>query len=871
MPDLPLPKPDVAFNALLAAAVRRLLNGEALEPFCDWFAHEMGNLMMARHPVAPGDEDGARRYQRTVARTLWAALPVPFNRWRPRALPKVERNDPCHCGSGRKFKQCCAEFVGMVPPIEPDGFYTMALAQAEPAMLTPDQVRLIPGEALGMAAMDWNERGQSERTAAVLAPLFLQRDDLDGRHEMAFDALMDAMQAQGQETQRRALARHISQSRDKRLATAARCRQASMLADQGDWNEAWAMFQSAQRLNPGEAQLLHLELTLLLSQGRHEEAKLRAPALAAKARKAGLDELAGVLLQLGENGFAAAYEHADADVDDPEDLAWMALCEQTPGAFAPEDCRPLYHIGEMAPRAAGQPPVLSVKPVKKLADLQRRWRRRFPVDKPMLTQLTGDADFLLADLPAASQFLQKNPQAWLSMEVLDDLLLAGAELCDWETPGLVVRAAHRLARHALAVLQVLAGEPAGAVPAQLDWADMDSRPLLRTLAQAIDLARLMHDRDEEEKLARWGLALNPHDNHGWRSLLVPLYFARGNYDEALALLERYPDDLPPAEHNRALALFALGRRDEAQAVLRLAHEEYPGILAALLPETLDMPADEGGPGLAIGGAMAAFYNRNETRAAWVGTGALAWAKALDLPQPAPKKARNPKAVKPSAASGKPKTGNGGKGASLTAAALRRFGAKQETHLRKTFPDYPRLHGLLMAIAWSPDLVMPNKWLEIVMAMRAEPVSEMTESKALKVLNADLAALMGLVNSLNARVMETPLHQGAPVQDVLALAASEEALFAWTAGFVQGAELVSGGWRRAGRPVSSDKGVFGELYALAARAPGATDAWRASRDSGQPLLVGLDDSPPRPLDTLALALGDLWRVIAPLRQARLGGA
>jgi preprotein translocase subunit SecA len=24
-----------------------------------------------------------------------------------RELPKVGRNDPCHCGSGRKYKRCC--------------------------------------------------------------------------------------------------------------------------------------------------------------------------------------------------------------------------------------------------------------------------------------------------------------------------------------------------------------------------------------------------------------------------------------------------------------------------------------------------------------------------------------------------------------------------------------------------------------------------------------------------------------------------------------------------------------------------------------------------------------------------------------------
>jgi transposase-like protein len=31
------------------------------------------------------------------------SLPIPFRR----AFPKVGRNEPCPCGSGRKFKQCC--------------------------------------------------------------------------------------------------------------------------------------------------------------------------------------------------------------------------------------------------------------------------------------------------------------------------------------------------------------------------------------------------------------------------------------------------------------------------------------------------------------------------------------------------------------------------------------------------------------------------------------------------------------------------------------------------------------------------------------------------------------------------------------------
>ena len=102
------------------------------------------------------------------------------------------------------------------------------------------------------------------------------------------------------------------------------------------------------------------------------------------------------------------------------------------------------------------------------------------------------------------------------------------------------------------------------------------------------------------------------------------------------------------------------------------------------------------------------------------------------------------------------------------------------------------------------------------------------------------------------------------------------MFSWAAGFVQGSELVAAGWRKAGRPVSAKGGAFGGLYALAAQAqadPLATaegaSAWRARLDTDQPLLVGMQADAPNPMETLMLALEDLWRVTAPLRQARAG--
>lgn len=873
----------------------RLMRGDSLQEFGDWFASAA---------AAPGGPRDDPRAARAMARALWGAVPLPSNHWRARGLPKIERNDPCHCGSGRKYKHCCASLGHVGLPFDAQMLTALAIQHAPPEALDAASVRALPAHALAQAAMFWMEQDQPGQVVAVLGPLFEQGQHLDGRHEPAFDILMEALLALGQQTRRFALARQIAEHRDKALATTARARLVSMLADQGNRAEAWTVFKQAQREAPDDPQLWHLELITLLSEGRVDEARLRGPLLAAKARRAGLDELAHVLAELGEHGLSAIHDRLAHDADEPHaTLAhdWLALCTQLPAELDAAAARALYRIDITEPprrrRATKAMDVTSldgamrwlrVRPAPALAALERRWQRSFVVGKPDTVWLDGDADGLLAELPAAAEFLQREPQAWLSVAVLDDLLLAVRELLANDPSPALRQSAWQLSQHALRLLRALLepavdGASASAQRLGVAWSHTPSRPLLRLLAQAISFG--LDQQREVLPLLEWSVALNPQDNHGWRAMLADAWIAADRHADALALLERYPDDFPPARHRRALALHALGRHDEAAAELARAHAEYPAYLNALWPDVLDAPPPEDGPGLSLGSEQAAYEYRAEARAEWVRTGALAWSQTLALPAPRKRRAA------PRKAAAKRPAGDGNAsllagGTDLAALALP---AAPRRHLQ-THYDWPRLHGYLTAIAWSPGMVMPAAWLPAALGWRTQPPPG-TPAAQQKAINTDLDALMRLYNSLNAHLINArpaapmPLDLTRELADADGHTADDAALLAWCAGFMQGAEQSAADWRRAGRPLkarpakagaSLDTTAFATLYALAARAsrePGADAAhWQATQDDGQPLLVGLQAAGALPVaDQLRLALADLWQVTLPLRLARMAGS
>jgi uncharacterized protein YecA (UPF0149 family)/tetratricopeptide (TPR) repeat protein len=848
------------FEENIDIAMRRLMDGESLDDFCDWFV----KVKLTEPAVLQGMPDvplaDLARSLRHVARQFWGQMPYPSNRWRARGLPKTERNGPCHCGSGRKFKQCCAEFEHAPLALTTESLQVLALEHAAPEWLTGDKLREVPALALGHAAMGWNDAGEQERTIRLLGPMFVDLKALDERHEVAFDAYVEALMDHGQEHERRDLIDRMAQHPNKDLATTARGRLVSILADQGEMDQAWQLFQETSRFNPNDPQLWHLELSLLLAQGRQEEARLRAPLLAARARKVGMDDLAEVLVGMAEDGMGFLRDAAFDKVIDQYDASLISLTDAVPQQLDDKVLHSLYAV-EVSSHGEGDArvDVAWVEPVKKMIDLYRRWQRTFVVGKPDMTWLNGDVDSLIEGLPEAQLFLEKNPQAWYSADVLDDLLMAALTLCDDESPAPVLDGVQRLAHHAVSVLRSLA---AGA---QIHWAVQAHRPMLRCLAMAVELAQMRLDETAAIDDLNFGLALNPNDNHGWRTVLATLLMERGDYQDAVNLMDRYPNDMPPADHRRALALFNLGRKAEAATVLREAHSAHPLYFMALLPKVMDAPPVEDERGYALGGAEAAWHFRIECRHLWVATGALAWGQGLQLPEPLAVKPKKP-AKAPQPAPSKKAGGKAG-GAAGVMALGKDFSPKQEKLLRKICSDYPRLHGFLQAVAWSPQVLMPNAWIGAAMDMHDLMPNSRTEATAKEALHDAVEATMALCNHQVQTVMDDLGNPQLGLDEVRAVVGHDEsAALSWAAGFFQGSETAAAAWARHGHKVVGVTGTFGRLRGLAVRAELLRVQSHVQNDQGKPNLQVLSDQPAAWSD-LQAALHDLWPVV---RQARLAG-
>lgn len=600
---------------LFEAAAKVLLKSPEPAPFLDW-------IFEAGPALAPGIARGIDPRTgpvglafRAMGVAIYNAMPLPEAGYRSRRIPEPGRNEPCQCGSGRKYKNCCLRLRGI---LDLTGFNTLryvldSLPKKRFAELPESRVDPL---AVWDTGRQWHEEGDDESAAALLEPWFAGDGLLAGRLGPLFDQLMDCYLALGNERKRERLVAAAHARGDRELRAVALERRSTMLADRGDIDAAWASFREAQRERPEDPALAGLELTLLMSRGEAERARERARFWLARLERRNdpeLAQLAGFLRRVHADPHAAM-----AEIDCERFPALGHLAALLAAAPSPQARYAVESRGE----AGG---VLVAR--TEIADVESRWRKVFPQQKPILTATQLDDAGMWNDPRPWLDFLEREPQAWQSFDVLDDLAMAVEAL---PALGADAKILEPLLERGVALLQAnLAG--AGAPAPTLRWGWTANRPALRMLAHYAYREAAAMDRGGSPgrfvALAERLLALNPDDNHFVREPLSRAYLQCGEPEKVIALCARFPGDSCGPVLNHLLALLRLGRRGDALLALRDAARPHRTAIKILLAEAPKPPKPDGVLGITVGGRNEAWRYRSAHRELWERDGALDWLRA----------------------------------------------------------------------------------------------------------------------------------------------------------------------------------------------------------------------------------------------------
>jgi tetratricopeptide (TPR) repeat protein len=513
----------------------------------------------------------APQFFRSLGWTIASTMPLPALGWKPHRLTPPGRNEPCLCGSGRKFKHCCQRLIERAPRLDPvylGAVVVQTLPASDRAALPTSAVH---PDMVAAAAHEWMEEDRPREALRLLEPWGRAPAPWPRARVELLDLLADLYLDLGHPRKRKTLAQAMVDRGDAEVQSLGWQRLSMMAADRGDIAEARSAFERAQRLTPDDPRVALLEVTTLLGSGdldrAHERAAFHARRLARLPQAAGLaPQIEGLqAIARGEMDHLArgggdddVTEEDDALFDAPLDApaALMTVFDELKawvGRQPPARLR--LDLSRASPQDLGE-----LCPDKSLHKPLQVWRTAFQPDR-------SDEDGLQALTPARWQpLLQRSPALLDSFEVLDDLIRA----LDAVPMGLAAGPQAALLARAMDLWTLLRERfPA----ARCEWGWLDNRPALRLLTEYLDLDPTPRAERSFEWLRALVEVLNPRDNHGLRERLGAVLLRRGDAAAALALAERYPDDFVGIELIRTRALLALQRLPEAEAA-------YAGALRA---------------------------------------------------------------------------------------------------------------------------------------------------------------------------------------------------------------------------------------------------------------------------------------------------
>jgi tetratricopeptide (TPR) repeat protein len=605
----------VSFEAFIDCVVASVLRDDPQER--TWALAERFGPTLAEILGPQADAGTQRAMCRMLARTIADRVPRPALRYATRRTPRPGRNDACDCGSGRKYKHCCAGLEQMMPMEQVNllGYVLGALPRKRWAELAGSAV---DPHSVAAAAVDLAEDGDFTAVVALLEPWFKTEGPIPASSEPMLDVLLDAYTELGNPRKKRRLIETALARGDRTIRSDARQRMATMAADDGDFAAAWRHFQVAQREDPDSESLSQLEVVLLMAQGDTPRAKERARFWIARLGRRGSAEYApliGFLREVAEQGEVALMGAAARDW--PELSILREMITQMPAPAA------LHRLTGGGDESAGH-----IAPDAALRKALVHWKACFPQTHPGLTAMGLHEHPAWDDSAPWLRCLRQQPLLWQSFEVLDDLVLA---LTVVPAPGVEQALVEPLLERAETLFdRLMDAHNPGLKP--VEWAWHQNRPALRLLAQRI-VADLDPPSDRTVTRMERLITLNPNDNHGFRSHLMAAWLQHGCFERAEQLASRYGDDTE-LRFSRALALWAMGRSDEALALVREAHAQLPRLLPMLLAKNPRKPQLDAAF-VTYGGVDQAWRFREQQRPAWEAVpGALDWLRdaARSLPK-----------------------------------------------------------------------------------------------------------------------------------------------------------------------------------------------------------------------------------------------
>jgi tetratricopeptide (TPR) repeat protein len=629
-------------------AVRRVLRTEDFDALVAWLRDD---VLPSLDPVVPWRNPEERRAAALeMARTVWSSVPLPSQGFRVRPIPRPERNDPCLCGSGRKYKRCCSQARSLVEPVQEGVWLLLALDLPEERLGDFARSGTVPRAALGEIANELLERGDPWRAAALVEPLFERPERLDERDVDSLEALLSAYGELDLHEELDELVERLGRQLPRVLQAALWREMTVRQAQDGDLVEARESFRRLVEVDPDGAVRGPLEVILLLHEERDEEARERAGSLVPTAEEILSDAAADPLRARRKVKLGAPFQAIERVErllpeacarpvspyrveTDPEEPGLGRLWTPDSLLFVEsdwEDSRPpeleaLYSRDD----EDDEPEPWEDFDEEGLEDQggeeeEEEDEEEDEEDEGLDEEgdeggFEGDEDSADGEeeegeggrevwrayrdeqygIPESDawegseaeewlSYLERTPAAFDCLVVLDDLARVVDELLGERSEPVTESAfLQPLVSRGVAIVEASLAENPGV---RLPWRFADNRPAVRLLRQHADMASGDELLDRVERV----IDLDPDD--GTRSLgyLAGLVLMSGRFERALALAEKYGDDAGlELLFAKALALDLLGRREEAFAALDDFVEAYPRAASLLAdPEEPDLPEEQ---------------------------------------------------------------------------------------------------------------------------------------------------------------------------------------------------------------------------------------------------------------------------------------